>query len=244
MYQFNDAEGTLKQVTPNWANEVFWIGDEFFESVGFIEVDEFNNTLDSEKIERKQLVKREYSTLVRKYGKHFEQKLKYHDGFCNLPAHFNYQQVVRNFYNRYAPFIHTPEEGSYEATLAFLKHIFGTRIIEHNGQSIAQFELGLDYIQLLLTEPTQKLPVLILFSKENNTGKSLLASGSNTSSNKMRSSSIISCLRVSSTNFGRINCSLFAKRLYLKNLLQPKKSKPFRRRVKYPSILKVKNSII
>jgi hypothetical protein len=32
--------------------------------------------------------------------------------------------------------------------------------------------MGLDYIQLLLTQPTQKLPVLILYSQENRTGKS------------------------------------------------------------------------
>jgi hypothetical protein len=42
-----------------------------------------------------------------------------------------------------------------------MHHIFGE-----------QYELGLDYIQILYQNPTQILPILCLVSKENNTGKS------------------------------------------------------------------------
>ena len=45
--------------------------------------------------------------------------------------------------------------------LTFLEHIFG-----------AQIPLALDYIQIMYLYPWQKLPALILFSKENGTGKS------------------------------------------------------------------------
>lgn len=48
-----------------------------------------------------------------------------------------------------------------ETTLSFLKHIFGD-----------YYELGLDYIQLLITRPEEALPLLLLFSEENQTGKS------------------------------------------------------------------------
>ena len=41
-----------------------------------------------------------------------------------------------------------------------MRHIFGE-----------QFELGLDYMQLLYRQPTQKLPILLLVSEERNTGK-------------------------------------------------------------------------
>lgn len=34
-----------------------------------------------------------------------------------------------------------------------------------------QYELGLDYMQLLYMQPTQKLPILLLVSEERNTGK-------------------------------------------------------------------------
>jgi hypothetical protein len=48
--------------------------------------------------------------------------------------------------------------------LNFLNHIFKEQI-----------ELGLDYIQLLYQQPTQKLPILCLVSLENATGKSTFA---------------------------------------------------------------------
>ena len=44
---------------------------------------------------------------------------------------------------------------------ALVRHIFGD-----------QYELGLDYLQLLYTKPLQKLPILLLVSEERNTGKS------------------------------------------------------------------------
>ena len=34
-----------------------------------------------------------------------------------------------------------------------------------------QYELGMDYMQLLYAKPTQKLPILLLVSEERNTGK-------------------------------------------------------------------------
>ncbi len=42
-----------------------------------------------------------------------------------------------------------------------MRHIFGS-----------QYDLGLDYLQLLYTMPLQKLPILLLVSEERNTGKS------------------------------------------------------------------------
>ena len=42
-----------------------------------------------------------------------------------------------------------------------MKHIFG-----------AHYELGLDYLQLLFTNPTQILPILCLVSRQRSTGKS------------------------------------------------------------------------
>ena len=44
--------------------------------------------------------------------------------------------------------------------MKLIHHIFGE-----------QFELGMDYMQLLNAKPTQKLPILLLVSEERNTGK-------------------------------------------------------------------------
>lgn len=81
--------------------------------------------------------------------------------FTNVPDHVNFQQVVHNCFNVYAPFEHEEDEGDCSVTLEFIKHIFQ----EH-------YELGLDYVQILYQRPTQILPILCLVSKENKTGKS------------------------------------------------------------------------
>jgi hypothetical protein len=68
---------------------------------------------------------------------------------------------IENCFNRYYEFEHDPEDGDCSLTLEFLRHIFGE-----------QYELGLDYIQLLYQRPQQILPILCHVSAENNTGKS------------------------------------------------------------------------
>jgi hypothetical protein len=93
-------------------------------------------------------------------GKDFVAKIPKLDGFCLFPNHFNFQKVVGNFYNLYHEFNHQPIEGEWEMTKNFILHIFG----EH-------YELGLDYLKLLLEKPLQKLPILCLVSKQRNTGK-------------------------------------------------------------------------
>jgi hypothetical protein len=86
-------------------------------------------------------------------------------GFCSIPTHQNYQRAYKGHYNRYDPIPFEPAEGPCNNILSFIEHIFE----EH-------YELGLDYFQLLYTQPLQRLPVLCLVSIETNTGKSTLLS--------------------------------------------------------------------
>lgn len=94
------------------------------------------------------------------HGKSFLSEIPKYDGFCFVPSHLNYQQIIENFYNKYYPFKHKPKEGNPVRTLAYLKHIFG-----------GQLEYGLDYLKILLEMPMQVLPILCLVSSERNTGK-------------------------------------------------------------------------
>lgn len=95
------------------------------------------------------------------YGKDFLANIPKYDGFCCVPAHIDYQPVIGNFKNKYSPLTHQPEEGAWPHIEALVRHIFGD-----------QYELGLDYLQILYTMPLQKLPILLLVSEERNTGKS------------------------------------------------------------------------
>lgn len=167
-YYYDDNKNKLEMITPGWAKSLKWIGDEFFEEV----------TEPSARGDRKVLKKYSKETLKDRYGRTFIQHLKHFAGFCNVPSHFNYEQIVeragKQFYNRYFPFRHDIEQGDCQLIINFFKHIFGEHKVKHadTGKEYANYELGLDYIQLMLTQPTQALPVICLYSKENATGKS------------------------------------------------------------------------
>lgn len=100
-------------------------------------------------------------TLRQDYGKDYLANVPKYDGFCTVPDHVNYRQVIDNFLNLYEPIGHQPKEGDFSHIQALLHHIFGE-----------QYELGMDYLQLLSLQPVQKLPILLLVSEERNTGKS------------------------------------------------------------------------
>ena len=100
-------------------------------------------------------------TLRQDYGKHFLATVPKYDGFCTVPDHVNYRPVVDKFLNLYEPINYKPIEGDFPSIRSLVEHIFGE-----------QYELGMDYLQLLYLQPIQKLPILLLVSEERNTGKS------------------------------------------------------------------------
>ena len=100
-------------------------------------------------------------TLRQDYGKDRMATVPKYDGFCTVPDHVGYKPVVGKFLNLYEPIEHRPQEGSFPCIRSLVEHIFGE-----------QYELGMDYMQLLYLYPIQKLPILLLVSEERNTGKS------------------------------------------------------------------------
>lgn len=101
-----------------------------------------------------------FGTIRQDYGKSHTPPIKKYDGFCTVPSHTDYHKEIDGFYNLYEPITHVPVEGEFPDIIKLMRHIFGE-----------QFELGLDYMQLLYRQSTQKLPILLLVSEERNTGK-------------------------------------------------------------------------
>lgn len=101
------------------------------------------------------------STLRQDYGKNYLATVPKYDGFCTVPDHLNYRKEIDGFLNLYEPIEHTPQIGDFPNIRSLMLHIFGE-----------QYNLGLDYLQLLFLQPLQKLPILLLVSEERNTGKS------------------------------------------------------------------------
>ena len=109
---------------------------------------------------QKTLLPWRYSTLCQDEGKDCAAPIPKYDGFCIVPSHTHYNREINSFYNRYEPVNHDPAPGPFPHIEGLIHHIFEE-----------QYELGLDYLQLLYLKPIQKLPILLLVSEERNTGK-------------------------------------------------------------------------
>lgn len=107
------------------------------------------------------------------YGEKFLKQIELYDDFCNsphLPGDIYRHETLTErdgqrfrFYNRYSPLPHTPHAGQWPTIEMFLRHIFK----DH-------YEMGLDWIQILYTNPAHKLPIICLVSEQKATGKSKL----------------------------------------------------------------------
>ena len=103
--------------------------------------------------------------IIQDHGKKIIYDIPKYDGFCCIPNHLNYQKTVENFYNTYNEIPYQPSVSKVSVdeipfSISFLQHIFGNQV-----------DLGLDYLKILLENPTQILPILCLVSKERATGK-------------------------------------------------------------------------
>ncbi len=87
-------------------------------------------------------------------------KIKRFSGFVMFPQNVDYQQFVDGYYNLYDPPSIVPESGCWDTIRKFLFHLFGPHL-----------NVMLDYLYLLYLRPQQRLPVLVLISKERRTGK-------------------------------------------------------------------------
>lgn len=171
IYKWSELQNKLLMEVPWWAKEVRWVGDEFF----------IEQNVPGAVRCRRVLTHWKESNFKKLFNKpDFYKELQHYRAFCNIPNHERYQQVIETteglkYYNRYFPFPHVESEASCATIIEFVKHIFGEGEVQHAlfpDKKYKVWELGLDYIQLLLTKPTQMLPILCLYSPENNTGKS------------------------------------------------------------------------
>ena len=109
----------------------------------------------------RRLYKRSQQTFTLHFPKRELLNVRRYTDFCNVPGYFNYQPIVNNHYNNFKMPKWKPRKGEWNTIEQYLNHISGS-----------QFEMMLDYLQISLEHPKQKLPILLLMSYEKNTGKS------------------------------------------------------------------------
>lgn len=171
-YRWNEQKMEIEVVIPGAAQDYFRVGDQYFE---YVEIPNKYN------VKERTFHKRMKGTIIEDYGKNFCQHIPKYKAFCNVPDHQNWQKIIHNNFNMYAPFEHEAEPGDCETIMKLLRHIFGNGVVSYihpktkERGEISELDLGLDYLQLLYQQPTQILPILCLVSRENATGKSTLA---------------------------------------------------------------------
>ena len=84
----------------------------------------------------------------------------------NMPEHIGFKEFISTasgdvYFNTYQPLKYQPVEGEWKHIESLVRHIFGE-----------QYELGLDFLELMYLSPKTRLPILVLVSSENGTGKS------------------------------------------------------------------------
>ncbi len=89
-------------------------------------------------------------TLRQDYGKDYMATVPKYDGFCTVPDHLNYRQVIDGFLNLYEPIGCRPQKGDFLHIQSLVQHIFGE-----------QYETGLDYLQLLYLQLQANLRLAI-----------------------------------------------------------------------------------
>ena len=111
---------------------------------------------------QQQLIKWKYAFIKADHGREYAEEVPCYDDFITFPDNISPQQVVDGkFWNLYHPMKFKPKPGEFPNIDKLMEHIFGE-----------QKQLGYDYLQQLYKNPQQKLPIIVLVSRERNTGKS------------------------------------------------------------------------
>lgn len=137
----------------NKGKEYIRVGDDYYK---FVQKSNKKGEYYSDKI------KLSKTTITDQYTRSILPYIAKYDGFTLVPSHTNYQQIRGTFYNQYYQLTHNPSEGNFDNILKLLNHLFGE----------SHIAFALDYLQILYTNPTQNLPIIVLESFEKNTGKS------------------------------------------------------------------------
>lgn len=137
--------------TDGYMNNIIRVGDDYFKFVDVMSADQ-------RRVTKMFGIRRQ--TITDDFGREFLRSIPKYDAFVNVPDNYGSTEIPKNLYNLYTALDHQPRKGEWKWTKIMMNHIFGD-----------QYELGLDYVQLLMDKPLQILPVLSLVSKENQTGK-------------------------------------------------------------------------
>ncbi len=159
-YQYNSKDNILVRTVPRELKNYICVGDDYFEKIWIPSI------RGGEDHKEFRLAPRQKGTIKDDFGSASLAHIPKFKAFINYPSHTNYQDIIDNCFNLYSPLNYQPFKGQWEHIDFMLHHIFGG-----DSEESDQYQLGLDYMQLLYQQPTQMLPILCLVSQERGTGK-------------------------------------------------------------------------
>lgn len=175
IYQWNTQDEELEKIKSGIAASFVMIGNTIYQQ---------GDKPNSREMQESVLIPVQKQIIDKQFGKKIAgeiwREMPYYNGAFVLPSHTNLQSTKfttdkhgnkMKWYNLYHELNHEPAAGSCPVSLNFVRHIFGEETFMWRGREYNEFELGLDYIQILYMKPTQKLPILSLVSEERHTGK-------------------------------------------------------------------------
>lgn len=175
-YEWDQENKEVKYVRHEDADKFMRIGSDWVKVI--TKRNKFNEP-------EEEIVSWKISEIMRDYKKYpdFIEQLQKYDDFTNEPNwNGSYKRVIDGCFNLCNPLKWQPKEGGISATIGFLKHIFqgqGQVFMDQDGKFEREepvigdpFTVAMDYITILIKHPKHMLPVPILVSQENGTGKS------------------------------------------------------------------------
>lgn len=150
----DDYTGAIRWIIDKYFDEeieYIRIGTDYFKKI--VKVDRFG-------ISRMELKAWKKDEIKMDEGKDIFKRIPKFNDFTIVPNNREYKPIIDNCYNLYRPFAHEPFKGNWKWTAVLLNHIFADQI-----------HLGMRYLQALYLHPDRILPILVLVSKERQTGK-------------------------------------------------------------------------
>lgn len=190
LYQFDTEKKVLNIKHHKDLNSFIRVGVQYYRKIirHYDVLTKENKTIT---IRKKSLEKWNRTEIVEDYVKRLGLKHAFNmipkfTSFANIAGHHEqYKNVIGEEFNLYHSLPYDPAPGSWETTKKYLEHISKNEFQD-------KFDVLIDMLYLKYTNPIIKLPVVVLYSPEMNTGKStflfwldaLFGSNANLISNK------------------------------------------------------------
>lgn len=177
LYLYNEEKAECQVRVPAESKLYFRVGDDYYKHL---------KVPNKYKQEEHTFKGRRKTTIVDDHGKDFWKHIPKYEAFCNVPNNTNFQPVISNCFNVYNQLDFQPDDDKCgpedcPIIISFIKHIFGSKTAKFKHPKTKEtheyltWELALDYFQVAYLFPAEKLPILCLVSRQNNTGKTTMA---------------------------------------------------------------------